>query len=247
MPAYYPVFLDVRNRNCVIFGGGTIGQEKVERLITSGANIHVVNPNLTDATRTLAQEGKIKWSRRRYQPGDLRDAFIAIVADTSDASVNQLIFEEASRNNVPLNVADITHLCTWITPAVVQRGEVIIAASTGGSSPALARRFREELSGTNRVKTKLGVMEYADLAPLLSEVRSIIRDKGININPDHWQVCLTDNLVEMVQTKQYQKAKTQLLQRLMEGTTCGCQNGVCRQWEELGIDSDANQPTPHPT
>ncbi len=219
-----------------------MGQEKVERLLPYGASVHVISADVTDEVRALAEEGEIEWTRRKYEPGDLDGPFIAIVADTSDDAMNQAIYDEAKERNVPLNVADVTHLCTWITPAVVRRGDVIVAASTGGASPALARRFREELSGTNRVRSALGVMEYADLAPLLSDVRTALLDKGIRVNTDHWQVSLTDDLVQMVQTDQYQAAKDELMRRLMEGTTCGCPDGTCRQWEELALSADLKEP-----
>ena len=224
-----------------------MGQEKVERLLQYGARVHVISADVTDEVRALAEGGEIEWTQRKYQRGDLEGALIAIAADTSNGAMNEAVYDEAKARNVPLNVADVTHLCTWITPAVVRRGDVIVAASTGGASPALARRFREELSGTNRVRSELGVMEFADLVPLLSDVRTVLLDKGIRINTDHWQVSLTDDLVQMVQTDQYEAARDELLHRLMEGTTCGCPDGTCRQWEELTVSVNAKEPAPSTT
>ena len=154
MPLYYPVFLDLRGRRVVVIGGGAMGEEKVTRLLPYEAQVVVVSPDVTDEVSELADDGTIEWVRRPYRRGDLDGAFIAIVADTSDDAVNQAVSEEARERNVPLNVADVTELCTWITPSVARRGEVIVATSTGGASPALARRFREILNGECRLEPR---------------------------------------------------------------------------------------------
>ena len=233
MPLYYPVFLDLRGRRVVVIGGGAMGEEKVTRLLPYGAKVVVVSPDVTDEVSELADDGKIEWVRRPYRRGDLDGAFIAIVADTSDDAVNQAVSEEARERNVPLNVADVTDLCTWITPSVARRGEVIVATSTGGASPALARRFREILNGTNRTPSRHELMDFADLAPLLSDARKQLLDKGIRLNLDHWQACLTDELIDLVQAGQIEQAKQVLMDSLLVGTTCDCSDSICAMYEEM--------------
>ena len=233
MPLYYPVFLDLRGRRVVVIGGGAMGEEKVTRLMPYGAQVVVVSPDVTDEVSKLAQDGQVEWTRRLYRGGDLEGAFIAIVADTSDDAVNQAVSEEARERNVPLNVADVTELCTWITPSVARRGEVIVATSTGGASPALARKFREILNGTNRIPTRHELMEFADLAPLLSDARKQLLDKGIRLNLNHWQACLTDELIDLVQAGQIEQAKQVLMDSLLVGTTCDCADTVCAMYEEM--------------
>jgi precorrin-2 dehydrogenase/sirohydrochlorin ferrochelatase len=233
MPLYYPVFLDLRGRRVVVIGGGAMGEEKVTRLMPYGADVVVVSPDVTDEVSKLAQDGQVEWTRRLYRGGDLEGAFIAIVADTSDDAVNQVVSEEARERNVPLNVADVTDLCTWITPSVARRGEVIVATSTGGASPALARKFREILNGTSRIPTRHELMEFADLAPLLSDARKQLLDKGIRLNLDHWQACLTDELIDLVQAGQIEQAKQVLMDSLLVGTTCDCADTVCAMYEEM--------------
>ena len=233
MPLYYPVFLDLRGRRVVVIGGGAMGEEKVTRLIPYGAQVVVVSPDVTDEVSKLAQDGQVEWTRRLYRGGDLEGAFIAIVADTSDDAVNQAVSEEARERNVPLNVADVTDLCTWITPSVARRGEVIVATSTGGASPALARKFREILNGTSRTPSRHELMDFADLAPLLSDARKQLLDKGIRLNLDHWQACLTDELIDLVQAGQIEQAKQVLMDSLLVGTTCDCSDSICAMYEEM--------------
>ena len=238
MPLYYPVFLDLRGRRVVVIGGGAMGEEKVTRLLPYEAQVVVVSPDVTDEVAELADDGTIEWVRRPYRRGDLDGAFIAIVADTSDDAVNQAVSEEARERNVPLNVADVTELCTWITPSVARRGEVIVATSTGGASPALARRFREILNGECRLESRHELMDFADLAPLLSDARKQLLDKGIRLNLDHWQACLTDELIDLMQDGEIERAEKVLMDSLLVGTTCDCSDTVCAMYEEMA------QPTP---
>ena len=209
MPTYYPVFIDVQDRTCVVIGGGNIGEEKVQKLLECGAKLVVVSPEVNDGVARLADDNRIEWLRREYEPGDLASAFIAIAA-TDDNGVNRQISKEAEERNVLLNVVDVTHLCTFIAPSVARRGEVTIATSTGGASPALARKFREELTGSR-------LLEYADLAPLLSDARSELKSLNVRIAPDHWQTCITESLLDMVQAGDTELAKKTLMAHLLEG------------------------------
>ena len=241
MPLYYPVFLDLRGRRVIVIGGGAMGEEKVTRLLPYEAKVVVVSPDVTDEVSELADDGKIEWVRRPYRRGDLDGAFIAIVADTSDDAVNQAVSEEARERNVPLNVADVTELCTWITPSVARRGEVIVATSTGGASPALARRFREILNGECRLESSHELMDFADLAPLLSDARKQLLDKGIRLNLDHWQACLTDELIDLMQDGEIERAERVLMDSLLVGTTCDCSDSVCAMYEEMAQAAPVSQ------
>ncbi|MBM3933273.1 MAG: bifunctional precorrin-2 dehydrogenase/sirohydrochlorin ferrochelatase [SAR202 cluster bacterium] len=233
MPAYYPVYLDVRDRRCVVFGGGHVGEDKVLKLLEYGAQVDVISQEVTTPVAERVDGKRLRWIERKYRPGDLEGALIAIVADTRDNAMNAAVSEEAKQRNVPLNVADVTHLCTWIAPAVVKRGEVIVAVSTGGASPALARKFREELTGVSRLKTARHIMDLADLAPLLADARSELARKGIKLLTDHWQACLTDNLIEMVQSGRYAEARAILMEKLLQGAVCDCTENKCKMWEAL--------------
>ena len=179
MAKYYPAFIDVRNRTCIVIGGSDIGRDKVEKLIDCGASVRVINPESESWLSELERNDQVEWVKRKYQPGDLKDAFIAILADTNEQNINVKVSDEASERNVLLNVVDVTHLCTFIAPSVANRGEVTIATSTGGASPALARTFREKIEG----ECPCRLLEFADLAPLLSWARGVVKENNWIIVP----------------------------------------------------------------
>ena len=193
----------------MVIGGGHIGEDKVRRLLECGANVVVVSPDVTDGVRQLADDGRVTRVQRDYLKGDLEDAFIAIAA-TDDNKVNTAVAREARERNVVLNVVDVTHLCTFIAPSVVRRGEITVATSTGGASPALARKFREELSRSH-------LLEYADLAPLLADARAELKRMGVSADPDLWQACITEDLLAMVQSGRKREARETLMSGLLQG------------------------------
>ena len=207
MPRYYPAFIDVRGRDCVVIGGGDLGEEKVVKLLECDAGVIVISAEVTDRVRELAEDGAVEWIRRDYEYGDLERAFIAI-ANTGDDATDRVISREAEERNVLLNVVDVTHLCTFIAPSVARRGEVTVATSTGGASPALARTFREKLEASR-------ILEFADLAPLLSDARAELRRRNLRVSPDHWQTCITDELLYMAQSGREDEAREKLLSGLL--------------------------------
>ncbi len=214
MPVYYPAFIDVRDRRCVVIGGGQFGEENVHKLLNCDAKVVVVSAEITDGVRYLVEGGKVMWVRRDYEPGDLTEAFIAVAA-TGDKRVSSEIAHEAEERNVLLNVIDVTRLCTFIAPSVARRGEVTVATSTGGASPALARKFREELAHSR-------ILEYADLAPLLSDARAKLKRKSITVDPDHWQKCLTEQLLDAVQAGRVEDARQTLMTNLLSEPPSSC-------------------------
>lgn len=214
MPSYYPAFIDVRNRKCVVIGGGSFGEENVHKLLNYDAKVIVVSAEIADGVRKLVDTGQVEWVRRDYEPGDLAGTFIAVAA-TGDKKVSAEIAQEAEERNVLLNVVDVTRLCTFIAPSVARRGEVTVATSTGGASPALARKFREELANSR-------ILEYADLAPLLSDARIELKENNITVDSDHWQKCLTEDLLDAVQAGRAEDAKQTLMANLLSGPSTPC-------------------------
>ncbi len=144
---YYPAYLDLRGRPCVVIGGGEIAARKVASLLEAGARVTVVSPTLADALRESADTHEIVHHCRAYRRGDLAGAWLAYAA-TDDEGVHAAIAAEATEARVFLNVVDRPRFCGFIVPAVVHRDPVTVAVSTGGASPALAKRLARELEGT---------------------------------------------------------------------------------------------------
>jgi siroheme synthase-like protein len=156
---YYPVFLDLAGRRCLVVGGGPVALEKASGLLEAGATACVVAPSVVDDLRRLP----VEVLEREYESGDLDGCFLVIAA-TSDAAVNRRVRADAEARSIPCNVADVPELCSFILPAVHREGPIAIAVSTGGASPALAQRIRAELA------TRYGP-EHAELARLLRALR----------------------------------------------------------------------------
>jgi siroheme synthase-like protein len=147
----------------VVVGGGEVGLEKVEGLLTCGGDVTLVAPEAIAPLRALASEGSIRWERRAWRPTDLDRTFVAIAA-TSDTEVNISVYEEAERRTMLVNVVDVPPLCNFILPAIVRSGPLAIAISTAGASPALAKRMKREIGAAFGEP-------YARLAELLNESR----------------------------------------------------------------------------
>jgi precorrin-2 dehydrogenase / sirohydrochlorin ferrochelatase len=142
--SYYPAILDIAGRRVLVVGGGKVGQGKVSGLLNAGAQVKVVSLTATPLVERWAAEGAIELELRPYESGDLDGRFLVIAA-TEDNDTNVRVFEDAERRQMLCNVVDVTHLCNFILPSIVRRGDLAIAVSTGGASPALARRIRISL------------------------------------------------------------------------------------------------------
>jgi uroporphyrin-III C-methyltransferase / precorrin-2 dehydrogenase / sirohydrochlorin ferrochelatase len=140
----FPLFLKLDGRQCLVVGAGRVAESKIESLVRCGAKVRVVAPDATEAVRTLASEGAVIWEQRTYQPSDLDGTFL-VVAATSSPELHAQIFEQAQRAGVLCNAVDEPERCDFYYPAVVRRGPLQIAISTGGLFPGLAQRLRRQL------------------------------------------------------------------------------------------------------
>ena len=138
------MILKLAGRPCLVAGAGSVAESKIESLIEAGAKVRVVAPKATHEIRGWAEDKKIEWILRNWEPSDLEGMFL-VVAATSSTEVHERIFQEATKRGVLCNVVDVPALCDFYYPAVVQRGALQIAISTAGLSPALAQRLRKEL------------------------------------------------------------------------------------------------------
>src|SRR5207302_1232042 len=162
MTAFYPVFLDLRGRRAVVIGGDAVAEQKVRGLVAAGAPVTLVSPDVTPALTDLGRRGAIELRRRGYHDGDLAGAWLAIAA--VNRTVNAAVWAEAERLGVPLNAVDDLEHSSFIAPAIHREGDITVAVSTGGKSPALAVRLRQ------RIARLVGRAE-ARLCALLGELR----------------------------------------------------------------------------
>jgi precorrin-2 dehydrogenase/sirohydrochlorin ferrochelatase len=205
--SYYPMFLNIRGRKCVVVGGGQVALRKVKTLLAHGALVEVISPELTTELQRLVENGKIALKQRQFQSGDLQGAFIAVAA-TSDNRTNRKIAGEARESGIPVNVANDTVHSDFIVPSSLSRGDITVAVSTSGKSPALARKIRTML------EKELGE-EYTLLVELVDEVRTELKKNGLAVDGDRWQEALDlDVLITVLKNEGREKAKTILLNAL---------------------------------
>ena len=162
---YYMACLDLQGRRCVVVGGGTIGAEKARGLLACGADVTIVSPTLDESLRSLV----VTWQRGTYRRSDLRGAFLMISA-TSQRDVNERVHRDAERRGLLCNVADVPDLCSFILPAVHREGPIAVAVSTGGASPALAKRIRSDVAA-------IVTPEHAELAARLERLRPWVKEQ----------------------------------------------------------------------
>ena len=207
--AYYPIFLELKDRRCLVVGGGTIAQRKIEGLLAAGASVTVIAPTLTQELQRSLATGEIACLQREYEEGDIKDYELCMVA-TDDGAVNAQLFAEGKSHGVWVNASDDPVNCDFILPAVIRRGAITVAASTGGTSPALARRLREELEAYL-------TEEMPALADLLAEVRRDLRSRNITPDQEVWQDAIDEELRVLLAQRKYRQAKTRLLKALGAG------------------------------
>ncbi len=192
MTAFYPVFLDLRGRRAVVVGGGAVAEQKVRGLVAAGAHVTVVSPDVTPALGALVRRNAIELTRRSYRRGDLGGAWLAIAA-TDDRGTNGTVWAEAEQLGVPLNAVDDLEHCSFIAPAVHREGDITVAVSTAGKSPALAVRLRQ------RIARLVGRAE-ARLCELLGELRPELAERvpDAPARTDLWYRIVDSDVIDFV-------------------------------------------------
>ena len=206
-PVYYPIMLNLQGKKCVVVGGGTVALRKVKMLLDCGADVTVVSPKPHLGMAKLSEKKAIRLIHRNYKGEDLMGATLA-VASTDVREINRRVAHEAKKLGILVNVVDDPRLSSFILPSFFRRGNLTIAVSSAGTSPALARKIRTNL------EKSLG-KEYATLLSLISEVRSALKERGCTVDGDAWQEALDlDSLIRLIQKRQRKKAETVLLSKL---------------------------------
>ena len=182
--SYYMACLDLTGRRCVVVGGGSVGLEKAQGLLACNAKVVLISPDVCEGIAGL----DVDWVARGYRTGDLAGAFLVIAA-ASDGGVNAAVSRDAEERGMLCNVADVPELCNFILPAVHREGPIAVAVSTGGASPALAKRLRSQIAALVRP-------EHADLAEELRAMRPEVkaRFESYEERRDYFEDLVTERL-----------------------------------------------------
>ncbi len=196
---YYPVFLDIAGKKCVVVGGGDVAARKIARLMDCGARVCVVSPGLVSELEELKKDQRIEHIRDQYRTEYLNDAALVIGA-TDDERINASISRDARAKSVPVNIVDDPQKCDFILPSLIERGDLMIACSTGGQSPALARHLREELESVYGE-------EYAVLVCILGQLRAKM-EKNAGIGKTWFDQLMSAGLLDAIRNGDAAATKT---------------------------------------
>jgi precorrin-2 dehydrogenase/sirohydrochlorin ferrochelatase len=198
---YYPLCLDISGKRCVVVGSGNVAERKVERLLSCGARVEVVGKALTPVLAAWKGEGRIVHREADYEDSCLSGASLVIGA-TDDETVNERIAKDARTRGIPVNIVDNPARCDFILPSVVERGDLLIAVSTGGKSPALAMKLREELEEAYGP-------EYVVLLEILGELREKVIASGRSSaeNRERFTDVVRSEILDDIRRKDWTKVK----------------------------------------
>lgn len=198
LPPQYPVNLVVKGRSCLVVGGGPVAADKAAALLACGAEVHVVAERVGPEVRALS----VTWEERSYSPGEVSGYRLAVAA-TGSASGNKAVYDDGEAAGVWVNSVDDPENCSFTLPAIVRRGPVLVAVSTGGRSPALASWLK------GRIAAEVGP-EYEVLADLLAAEREAVRADGRSTEGLNWQKALDSDMLELIRNGQVADARERL-------------------------------------
>lgn len=207
---FLPAFFNIKNKRCVIIGGGEIATRKAALLIEAQGKVHVVAPEISSAMQTLVTDNKGSIKQGRYQDSDLDGAHLVIAA-TDDEALNQAVSVAAQQRQIPINVVDNPSLCSFILPAIVDRSPIVVAVSSGGQSPVLTRLIRGKLE-------TLIPAAYGELAGLVGTFRDQVKRKFNSISERRmfWEEVLQGPVAELVFAGKKSQAETLLREQLKD-------------------------------
>ncbi len=189
---YFPLFIDLKNKNCLVVGAGEVAARKIELLAKAGANITIIAPIISESIRQLTSSySNLEIIEKKFDCNDISQQRL-IISATNQANINALVAQTANEKNIPVNVVDNPDLCSFIVPAIIDRSPVIAAVSSGGTSPVLARLLRAKLES-------LIPPAFGRMAKLAEKYRSLVKEK---INPPaqrriFWEKILQGSIAEL--------------------------------------------------
>ena len=193
-------------RCCLVIGAGAVAERKIANLLEVNAAVTVISPDASETILRWSKKQLIQLIARRYQPGDLAGAELVFVA-TDDGAVNAAVHQEGRMRGVWVNAADDPAHCDFILPSVLRRGDLTVAVSTSGTSPALARTIREELE-------LYFTEEYELLANLAAEVRAELQARDLSAPFEAWHRALSGEVRQLLMRGDVARAKNLLLREL---------------------------------
>jgi precorrin-2 dehydrogenase/sirohydrochlorin ferrochelatase len=208
---YYPIHLDIKNRDCLVVGGGAVGTRKVKTLMECGARVTVVSPDPKPQLTRLASEDSVTLKKRAYRNDDLSGMFLVIGA-TDDERLNRQISKDAEQAHILCNIADRPEVCNFILPSIVRRGDLVITISTSGKSPALAKHLRQKL------ETQFG-REYADFLLLMGAIRKKLLSQAHEpeAHKTLFNQLINSDLIQLMQAGKTEEINTLLYKILGKG------------------------------
>ena len=207
----FPVMLCVRDRRCLVVGGGGVGTRKVMALLKCGARVTVVSPVISERLQNLAESAPLTLKPRPYRTADLEGVFLVIGA-TDDEALNRQISRDAENRNILCNIADRPEVCNFILPSIVQRKDLVITISTSGKSPALAKKMRKTLEG------QLGD-EYGELLQLMGAIRKKLLSQAHEpeVHKPLFEQLINSDLSSMIRESKTEAINALLFKILGEG------------------------------
>ena len=223
---YYPVFLDVKGRPCLVVGGGSIGLEKASGLMAAGAKVKLVSPDVLPELEELANLGKLEWHPREFEPSDLKGQFLVFGA-TDDNEVNQRVANQADELGKLANAVDDPAYCNFILAALISQGPMTIAVSSAGCSPALAQQIR------NRIAGEILSPSVGALAELLGDWRPQTKAciDGYRERKTFWEAVIAGATPEWVANGDLESANATVAEELTRHCTnrCALKGVVCQK------------------
>jgi uroporphyrin-III C-methyltransferase/precorrin-2 dehydrogenase/sirohydrochlorin ferrochelatase len=209
---FYPVFLDLRGRACLVVGAGAIAVGKIRGLMEAGADVTIVAPAAAAPVPAWSDEGRVRWLRREFRDEDLEGRWLAVAA-TGDEAVNAAVFGGAERRRLLVNAVDDLAHSTFIAPAVARSGAVQVAVTTGGKSPALAKRLRD------RIQSEVLSEGVARLAALLGAWRPAVKEAigGYTKRQAFWEGVLDSSVPSLIEAGDVMRASQALDEAVRRG------------------------------
>jgi len=203
---YLPISVEMKGRPCLVVGGGAVAERKIAALIENGSKVTVISPDVTENIARWSKQSLLNLFARRYRAGDTV-GFRIVFAATDDPDLNDAVYRECGNSGSLINSADDPDHCDFILPSVLRRGDLTVAVSTGGRSPALARTIREELEF-------YFTAEYEALVKLAGEVRVALQERGIVLPFEVWQKALSGDVRQLLMRGNAEKARAVFLRDL---------------------------------